>query len=187
MTQLKHIKFQLITAFLMIVTLALAQPKHSYYLGLLPAVTKEKSYGAGEFDVNIIPLVFQMPIHKRIDLRGTNIYNFHFGDESEIADIGLEVATPVFLKSKENKNEFSSGFYLSPVISWGRNFIDEHNTLILAAEPGYMFRTKGKFALSAHLQFGGSLFMYADNVDIWHQHLGIRVNLGFWNLFYRGT
>lgn len=185
MNQLNNLKFQLISAFLMIGTLATAQPKHSYYLGLLPAVTKEKSYEANEFDVNIIPLVFQMPIHKRIDLRGTNIYNFHFGDKTQISDVGLEIATPIFFKAKEDKNEYSSGFYLSPVISWGRNFLNEHNTLIIAAEPGYMFRTKGKFALSAHLQFGGTLFMYEDNVDVWNQHFGIRVNLGFWNLFYR--
>lgn len=184
MDQFNTLKYQFVAVFLLIGNLVLAQPKHSYYLGLLPAVTIEKSYESGEFDVNIIPLVFQMPIHKRIDLRGTNIYNFHFGDNAEIADIGLEVATPVFIKSKEHKNEFSSGFYISPVISWGRNLLNEHNTLTLAAEPGYMFRTKGKFALSAHLQFGGSLFMYADNVDVWNQHLGIRVNLGFWNLFH---
>lgn len=162
---------------------SLGQSKTSYFVGIHPSFVKESFYEKNEFDINLIPLVFQIPIGKRVDLRGTNYYNYHFGEEKSMADVGLEVAVPIYFKKKEDKNMFSKGLYLSPTVGWSRNFLNDHNTLTMSIEPGYIFKLGERFHLSLYLQYGQSLFMYADDVDIWRQHFGIKVNLGFWNLF----
>lgn len=159
------------------------QSNMNYFIGIHPSVTVEKFYEKGAFDVNIIPLVGQTSLTKRTDVRGTCYYTYHFGDENTLADTGLELAFPTFLKKKELKHDKSGGFYFSPTIGFGRNFLNDHNTLTVAAEPGYMVKTKGKFGLTVYLQYGGSLFMYAEDVDVWQEHFGIKVNIGLWNIF----
>lgn len=161
-----------------------AQNEFSYFVGIHPAVTVEPFYEAGEFDVNIIPLVFQTPLSKRIDIRGTCYYTYHFGSSNGLADTGLEVTLPRFFRKKESKSEWSRGFYLAPSVGFGRNFLNEHNTLTVSAEPGYMFKFNNGFAVTLYGQIGGSHFNYSGpEPNEWKQHFGIKVNLGFWNPF----
>lgn len=160
-----------------------SQNNFSYYIGIHPAITVEKFYDKGEFDLNIVPLVFQLPISKRMDIRLTSIYNYHFGTKREVSDVGFELASPIFLRKKESRNEYSHGFFISPVFGFGRNLLNEHNTLTTAAEAGYMFEPFKKFTVTLMLQFGSSYFMYANDENILRQHFGFKVNLGFWNLF----
>jgi hypothetical protein len=171
--------------FLLIGTMLFAQKDFSYFIGIQPSVTKEPFYEAKEFDVNIVPLAFQVPLNKKMDIRLTSLFNYHFGPQNQISDVGFELATPFYFSKKEHKYAFSKGFQLAPVLNFGRNFLNEHNTLTLAVEPGYFFLFDRGFALGVNLQLGGSYFMYSGDENIWRQHLGVKVNLGLWNLFDR--
>ena len=158
-----------------------SQSDRAIFIGIQPAITVEPEYEKGEFDVNIIPLVFQSSLSKRVDYRIVSIVNYHFGPINQISDLGLEIGFPVFLKSKETILEPSSGIFVSPVISFGRNLLNEHYTLTLAAEPGYFFDFNSRFALSLQFQIGGSYFVYdAENENAWRTHFGFKANLGFW-------
>ena len=161
--------------------LSIAQGGKPIFFGLQPGITQEKFYDKDEFDVNVIPLVIEIPLSKCVDLRLTSIGNYHFGgEENGFSDLGFQLLTPVFLKRKEAVNEKSSGIYIAPVGGYGRNLLYDHNTYVLAAEAGYLFPTNNRFSLSLGVQLGGSYFDYDDESDLWRQHFGIKVNLGFW-------
>jgi len=158
-----------------------AQERKPIFIGLQPGITSEKFYEKDEFDINVIPIVLEMPLSERVDLRFTTIGNYHFGGKKNgFSDLGFQVLAPFFLKKKETINEKSQGFYITPVGGYGRNLIYKHDTYVLAAEAGYLFPTKKSFTLSLGIQFGGSCFDYDDDPDLWRQHFGFKLNLGFW-------
>ena len=157
------------------------QEKKPIFLGLQPSITQEKFYDDGEFDINVIPVVVEIPMGRRVDLRFTSILNYHIGGEEEgISDVGFQLLAPIFFRKKEMINEKSHGFYIAPVTGYGRNLLNDHHTYVLAIEPGYLFPTKKKFTLSLGIQLGGSYFDYDSLPDEWGQHFGVKVNLGFW-------
>ncbi len=43
-----------------------SQERKPIFLGLQPGITKEKFYDKDEFDINVIPLVFEIPISKKV-------------------------------------------------------------------------------------------------------------------------
>ena len=171
----------LIFTLLLITTALLAQDKKPLFLGIQPGITKEKFYSKDEFDINIIPFVLQMPLSKKFDLRLTTLGNYHFGGTSGFSDIGLQLVAPVFIFGhKEVTNSKSHGFYAGPVLGFGRNLINNHYTTTVAIEPGYMFSTKKHFTISLGLQFGGSYFNYDTEPNLWRNHFGFKINLGWW-------
>ena len=178
----KSARFLLIIGiFMLSVNKVWAQEKKPLFLGIQPAVTKEQFYDAGEFDINIIPIVLQMPLSKKFDLRLTTLGNYHFGGTEGFSDLGLQAVVPYFIFSKKEKtNSKSHGFYAGPVLGFGRNLLNDHYTTTLGIEPGYMFETEKHFTLSLGLQFGGSYFTYDDQSDIWRNHFGFKLNLGWW-------
>lgn len=173
-----------ISILIIILTIAnssvLAQSKRPVFIGLQPSFTKETFYEKNEFDINIIPLIVQVPIGKRIDLRATSEVNYHFGPSNGISDVGAQFVLPIFLKKKENTNTLSHGFYAGPVLGLGTNLIDDHNTLTLALEPGYMFKANSSFTLALGLQLGASYFDYFNKSNVWYSHIGFKINVGFW-------
>ena len=97
------------------------QIKKPVFLGLQPGITKEKFYEPNEFDINIIPLVVQFPVSKRADVRITTIGNYHFGTVNGFSDIGIQLITPIYFTKKATTNAASAGFYLGPLVGFGRN------------------------------------------------------------------
>ena len=158
------------------------QNKRAIFLGLQPAITVEPYYEKNEFDINVIPIVFQSSISKRVDYRLVSIANYHFSpDGNEFSDLGLEIGFPVFFKEKEELLKPSSGFFISPLIQFVRNIRDDHYTMIFAIEPGYFFELDSRFAFSLQLQIGGSYFIYDSDIpNEWKTHFGFKANLGFW-------
>lgn len=157
-----------------------AQSSRALFLGLQPGLTKEKFYEKNEFDINVVPLVFQLSLNKRIDIRIVTLANYHFGDEQQFSDVGLLTSLPVFIFKKEALKDASSGFFIGPHIGVSKNLLNEHYTTNIALEPGYMFSFSDRFAISAYLQYGGSYFAYHDGSSKWEQHFGIKVDLGIW-------
>ena len=178
----RTVRFLFIICIVMLfVSKSWAQEKKPLFLGIQPSVTKEQFYDEGEFDINIIPFVLQMPLTMKFDLRLTTLGNYHFGGTTGFSDLGLQLIAPVFMFSKkEATNSKSSGFYVGPVLGFGRNLINDHYTTTVAIEPGYMFSTENRFTIILGLQFGGSYFSYDDQSNIWRNHFGFKLNIGFW-------
>ena len=151
------------------------------FIGIQPGITIEPFYEKGEFDLNILPLVFEASVSQRINIRITPTVNYHFGGATNgVSDVGASVVLPVFFKAKDTKADRPYGFYLGPVIGFGRNFINDHYTTTVAAEPGYMFETKNRFTISMGLQLGGSYFSYDEAPEKWVSHFGPKFSFGFW-------
>ena len=151
------------------------------FLGFQPSITVEPFYEKGEFDVNIFPLIAEKPITNRINVRIVPMLNYHFGDENTgLSDVGGSVVLPVFFRKKDSSDKQTYGFYIGPVAGYGRNLINDHYTLTLALEPGYMLRSDKRFTLTFGCQFGASHFNYDELENKWTSHFGPKISLGFW-------
>ena len=141
---------------------------------------KEKFYEENEFDVNILPLVVEIPIGKRIDARFVNILNYHFGPENQISDVGFQLIMPVFFTASADAKSPSYGLYLGPIYGWGRNFLNKHGTHTVGGEAGYQFKAGKAFTVSVGLQLRGSYLTFDNTANEWQNHFGIKVNLAWW-------
>jgi len=173
-------KILFILVMLITIITANAQDKRSFFIGIQPSVTKEKFYTAGEYDVNLIPFVFQTSISKRMDIRVTTLGNYHIGDTSQFSVFGIELTAPIYLKKKEGAFQKSKGFFASPVIAFSRNILYENYETTLAIEPGYFFLVGKSFAISTQLQYGLTFFSHDDKDNEWIPHFGLKANFGFW-------
>ena len=157
------------------------QSKTPIFIGIQPGITVEPFYDKGEYDLDIVPLIVEASIGLRTNLKLTPIVNYHFGGTSNgISDIGAHLILPIFFKAKNTREDRPFGFYLGPVVGFGRNLLNDHYTTTLALEPGYMFETKNRFTISMGLQLGGSYFSYDAEPNKWVTHWGPKISLGFW-------
>jgi len=170
----------LVALMLLICIESTAQEKRPLFLGIQPGYTKEKFYEKNELDINILPVVLEFPLAKRINLRFTSILNYHLGDNNQISDIGIHTVAPIFFRKNENVKMRNHGFYIGPVLGLGQNIMNDHFTTTLAVEPGYLFEANKQFTLSIGIQYGGSYFDYKNKNSEWVEHFGIKINLGFW-------
>ncbi|MEJ2596106.1 MAG: hypothetical protein P8100_13510 [bacterium] len=163
------------------ISLLQAQDRLPVFVGLQPGYTAEPFYSENELDINVVPLLAQFPVSKRVDLRAVTLVNYQIGgEENGISDIGMQIVLPVFFKKKEKTRSLSGGFYAGPVVGIGRNLLNDHNTLILAVEPGYQFPAKKSFSIALGLQLGATYFDYFNQANVWRNHFGFKVNIGFW-------
>ena len=174
--------FSIVLIFFLCRFQANGQNKRAVFLGLQPAITVEPDYEKNEFDINVLPIVFQVSLSKRIDFRLVSIFNYHFSpDKNEFSDLGIEAGLPVFFKAKEELSNPSSGFFISPAFLFVRNIENDHYSITCAVEPGYFFSFDSRFAFSLQLQLGGTYFMYDEEIpNAWKSHFGFKGNLGFW-------
>ncbi|MCB0794243.1 MAG: hypothetical protein KDB88_05860 [Flavobacteriales bacterium] len=159
----------------------LAQEGRPVFLGLQPAdITKEPEYAGNAFDLNVVPVVVQLALGRRIDLRATTLVNYHFGDDDELGEWGLYFLAPVFIKKKETVHARSSGFYVGPVLGLVRSVRLNESKMTLAVEPGYMFKARLRFTVSGGLQLGGTWFVPDEGEERVASHFGVKVQLGWW-------
>lgn len=166
---------------LALVTNLFGQSKRPIFIGIQPAITVEPFYEEGELDVNVFPLVIENRIGLRTNIRFVPIANYHFGGlENGFSDIGIFVVLPIFFKKAESLTAKTDGFYVGPVLGFGRNLINEHYTTTLAVEPGYMLKAQKRFTAAFGLQLGSSHFSYDSKPNKWVFHWGPKISLGFW-------
>lgn len=159
----------------------LAQEGNGLFIGINPSVTVEPFYDEGELDINILPLVYQMPLTKRFDIRLTSILNLGIRNNgNEISHYGFETGFPMFFEPKETKNEISKGFFVAPIFSMTRNKVEEHNNLGFWIEPGYNLLFDDTFAMTFGLQLGSTYFAYDSGQTKWDNHFGIKIIVGKW-------
>jgi len=178
--KIKTFLIAFITCILFSHSIIQAQDKRPVFIGLQPSFTKETFYEENEFDINIVPLMVQIPIGKLIDFRITSEVNYRFGPQEGISDVGAQFVMPIYFKQKENAKTMSHGFYAGPVLGVGQNLLDNHNTITIAVEPGYMFKANKSFSLALGLQLGASYFDNFDKPNAWYSHFGFKINIGFW-------
>ncbi len=168
--------------FLSCISLSFSQStRPAQFIGINPSVTIEPYYEKGELDVNIVPVVYQLSVAKRVDLRMTSILNLGIRKNgNEISHWGLEAAAPIYFRAKESKTEFSKGFFAAPVLSFTRNNSANHYNIGVWAEPGYHLLFENSFAFSFGLQVGATYFMYDNDEQKWGNHFGAKVVFGKW-------
>lgn len=160
---------------------AYGQTSKIFFIGVQPSITIEPFYEKGELDVNIIPVVFEAPIGIRTNIRLLPFVNYHSGGLSNgVSDIALYSVLPIYFRKRESAESKPYGFYIGPVLGFGRNLIYNHYTTTLALEPGYMFEAKNKLTIGLGIQFGASFFAYESEPDNWLSHWGPKVSFGFW-------
>jgi hypothetical protein len=177
---MKHLTFT--TIFILVLSSNLfGQSKRPIFIGIQPAITVEPFYEEGELDVNCFPLVIETRIGNRTNLRFAPIANYHIGgSENGFSDIGLFAVLPIFFKKAESLEDRTRGFYIGPVLGFGRNLINEHYTTTLAVEPGYMLKADKRFTAAFGLQLGSSYFSDDAQPSKWVFHWGPKISLGFW-------
>jgi hypothetical protein len=155
--------------------------KRLNFFGINPSVTVEPYYNSGELDINFLPIVYQRSITNRLDVRLTSILNYGIRNGNDrLSHIGIETATPIFLKKKENNTEISKGFFLAPILSLTRNNAASLTNIGTWVEPGYNILFENKFALSLGLQIGGTYFINDNSANTWGNHFGVKVIFGKW-------
>jgi len=155
--------------------------KTSTFLGINPSVTVEPFYDKGEFDINVLPVVWQKPVSRRLDIRVNPVLNLGFRNSgSIISHFGAEVAMPVFLAAAEERRTTSKGFFVAPVVSLTRNRPGAHSNTGLWVEPGYFLQASERFGISFGLQLGTTHFNYDELPDEWGGHFGVKVTFGWW-------
>lgn len=151
------------------------------FFGINPSITVEPFYEEGEMDINILPLVYQRPYSKRLDLRLITIMNLGIRNtENDISHFGVEAAIPIYFKQKEEMNSYSKGFYVAPIVGVTRNRLENHNNIGLWVEPGYNLLFDNSFAMTFGLQLGGTYFIYDQASNEWGPHFGIKIIIGKW-------
>lgn len=153
----------------------------AHFLGIAPAITVEPYYNKGELDINVFPVVYQLSIATRIDCRLSPILNLGIRNGKDVlSHVGLEIATPLFLKKKEEKIYPSKGFYLAPVLSFTRNNSALHYNLGTWIEPGYLLSISKRWSISFGLQVGGTYFIRDSGIKEWGNHFGFKIVIGRW-------
>ncbi|WP_338769731.1 hypothetical protein WAF17_10425 [Bernardetia sp. ABR2-2B] len=162
------------------------EKKSTHLWGINPSLTVEPFYEKGEFDINILPIIYQTSFSKRVDFRINPILNLGIRkDFNEFSHIGFEAALPVFIFKKEERFLPSKGFFVAPIFSpsisasyIGR--VENRTNLGFWGEVGYNLLIDEKFGLSFGLQYGITHFIYKVGENEITNHFGIKIIFGKW-------
>jgi hypothetical protein len=153
----------------------------SHFLGLNPSVTVEPFYEKGEFDVNILPIVYQKHFSKRFDFRVSSTVNYGIRKSSNsITHIGGQLAFPVYFKKSEDNENPNNGFFVAPGMGFTRNREEHHTNIGFWLEPGYNLLFSEDWIISFGMQFGATYFNYDSLEDLWGNHFGVKIFFGKW-------
>ena len=155
--------------------------KTKNFIGICPSVTVEPFYQKGELDINIVPIVFQKTISKRIDIRVSTILNYGIRNtSSQISHLGVQMSFPIFLSKKEDLLFPSEGFFISPGLGFTRNRMEKHSNVGFWLEPGYCLKISENWSIFFGVQLGATHFDYDNGTQKWGNHFGIKIVLGRW-------
>lgn len=153
----------------------------SFLLGINPSVTLDKSYPRGAFDLNILPLVIELPVVHNLDVRVITLLNYGFRNYgSALINVGAELSFPYYIHRGEFKNEMKKGFFAGPGLAFSHNIFNNSDITTIFLEPGYSFVLDESFTLIIDLQYGRKFLNYDDGSSLTTNHYGFRVVLGWW-------
>lgn len=152
-----------------------------FFVGVSPEINVNPFFPGQFINLNIFPVVLQIPITNSIDCRITPIYNLGYrGIGVGYKSVGGQVALPIFFNSKKHLLEASNGFYFAPVLAltrWGTLF---QTNIGFFAEPGYHILFDNHLALNIGAQLGTNFLIYDVNKNLWKTHLGLKITIGGW-------
>ncbi len=155
--------------------------KTKNFIGLTPSATVEPYYAKGEFDLNIVPIVFQKTLTKRIDIKIASIINYGVRNSTNsISHLGGQLSFPIFFRKKKDLNTPSQGFYIAPGGGYARNIMEKHNNYGPWLEPGYNLMISKNWSISFGVHLGATHFNYDNGDEKWDNHFGITIIIGRW-------
>lgn len=112
----------------------------NYFVGLSPSLTAEPFYESGEFDINILPFVYQRKALDNIDIRIIGLVNYGIRkNENKLSHIGFELAFPFHLFAHASLPSPSDGIFVAPISSIAQEQIKNELHVGLWMEPAYQF------------------------------------------------
>ncbi len=155
--------------------------KTKNFIGLNPSITVEPYYQKGELDLNIVPIVFQKTLTKRIYIKIASIVNYGIRNSNNtISHIGGQLSFPIFFLKKEDLKTPSQGFFVAIGGGFSRNIMEKHNNYGLWLEPGYNLMISENWSISFGVQLGATHFNYDNGDKKWGNHFGIKIIIGRW-------
>lgn len=160
---------------------SLEQPPH-LHVGLQLAITAEPDDG-GDMSValNVVPLVVEFSMTRRVGLRATSLVNYQFaGTRSGIAQLGGSLTVPIYLPGRRGESPFQ-GFYVGPHCGAAINRLYGGADLSPAAEAGFRWRLARRWSLNLATQLGASWLNRPDPENTrWVMHFGVYPSIGVW-------
>ncbi len=148
--------------------------------GFFPSIVVDKAGTANEIDVNAAPFFAMFTINKYYDLRLSTKAMYHFGSMNRWANIGGELAFPIYFNPKYSDFAASKGAYTAPFIAGFNNKYKHYQSGIIGIEPGYLFLFRNKYALSAGIQIGAEYVNHELQDNAIYSHFELKLCFGFW-------
>lgn len=159
----------------------ISERKSIHLWGFNPSITVEPYYRKGDFDINILPIVYQTSFSKRVDFRINPILNLGIRqDFNEFSHIGFEMATPIYIFKKEKRYLPSKGFFVAPVFSLTNTPSQSKMNYGYRGEVGYHFLINKKLGFSVGFQYGKTQFVYRLGENETTNHFGFKIIFGKW-------
>jgi len=148
----------------------------NHFVGLTPSLTAEPFYETGEYDVNILPLVYQRNVLEKVDIRMTSLVNYGIRkNENKLSHLGVEFAFPFHIYGQTPSPSPSEGFFVAPIFSIAQEQIKQELHVGVWVEPAYQFIFSRDYSMSIGLQLGVT-WIDSDMVD----HFGGKFIFGRW-------
>lgn len=149
-------------------------------IGISPGIVVDKAGTMNEIDINAAPAFALFTINKYYDIRLSTRAMYHFGQENRWANIGGEIAFPIYFKPKYSAFAASKGIYTAPFLAAFNNKYKHYNSAMIGVEPGYLFLFRNKYALSAGIQIGAEYVNYELQENAIYSHFQVKLCFGFW-------
>lgn len=147
------------------------------FLGIEPSVTVEQDYADNEFDINLLPLIFEVEVTDNLFARLISMGNYHFGGTEGFSNVGVEVALPYYFG---DMGEYPDTLFIAPIAGFSSNSLLSLSTHTYAVELGYPFVFSDGFSLIFAFQYGVSNFIYDSGITTSTEHIGLKVRIGYW-------
>lgn len=168
---------------LIIASSAEAQGRRYKLIGIQPGasmVYMDPLDPLSQIDINVVPIIFQIPINTVTDFKLATIGNYRYGGDSRISEVGFQVVFPRYFEGKERFSEKSMGWYLGPLVSGLRGFYSNLWEARAALEFGHYSEAKRGISFYYNLQAGGAYQVHPNKPPRIAPFAGINLGVGFW-------
>lgn len=171
------VKLILLLSMLIISSTSMADSEYS--LGIEPQFSREDWYDKNEWNINILPFVYESSLGAQSTLRLRSNLSIRTGgtDGTAISLLGLGAAWLWYLDPQSNNGQYH-GFNFGPVVILSYDFLDEINHSTYALEAGYAFALSKTWSMNVAMQSGRSFFSGGKHPAA--DHFGIFIGLNRW-------
>ena len=163
----------------LLITSSTSMANSQYFLGIEPQFSREDWYDENEWNINILPFVYESSLGAQSTLRLRSNLSIHTGgaDGTAISLLGIGAAWLWYLDPQSNNSQYH-GFNLGPVVILSYDFLDDINHSTYALEAGYAFAVSKTWSMNVAMQSGRSFFSGGKYPAA--EHFGVYISLGRW-------